>query len=100
MRDRDSLRGGGDDYRAIVAAMPDFGFELDGDGTHHSFHAPPEEQRYVRADLIIGRRVRDLLPAPVADIYESVISRTLGTAHMQRFEYALDYADGPRHFEG
>ncbi len=56
-------------HRAVVAAMPDFIFELARDGTHLSFHAPHESALFVSADQILGRRISELLPAPVAAQY-------------------------------
>ncbi|HWI16970.1 MAG TPA: PAS domain-containing protein [Vicinamibacterales bacterium] len=79
--------------RAMLAAMPDFIFDLAADGTHLSFHAPQEEALFVKPDQIIGRRVRELLPGEVAARYEFFIRRALESRQMQVFEYQLTYPD-------
>jgi signal transduction histidine kinase/CheY-like chemotaxis protein len=86
-------------HRAVLAAMPDFIFDLDRDGTHLSFHAPHEAALFVQPDRIIGRPVDALLPAPVAAQYREAIDRTLTSGVMQVFEYQLDYPDGLRTFD-
>jgi two-component system cell cycle sensor histidine kinase/response regulator CckA len=79
--------------RAMLAAMPDFIFDLAADGTHLSFHAPQEERLFVQPDQIVGRRVRDVLPGDVAARYEFFIRRALESKQMQVFEYQLTYPD-------
>jgi two-component system cell cycle sensor histidine kinase/response regulator CckA len=86
-------------HRAVLAAMPDFIFDLDRDGTHLSFHAPHESSLFVSAERIIGRQVDALLPAAVAALYHQAIDRTLATGAMQVFEYQLNYPDGDRTFD-
>ena len=86
-------------HRAVVAAMPDFIFELARDGTHLSFHAPHESALFVSADQILGRRISELLPAPVAAQYQRAIEKTLSSGVMQLFEYHLAYPDGERVFD-
>ena len=86
-------------HRAVVAAMPDFIFDLARDGTHLSFHAPHESALFVSADRILGRGIAELLPAPVAAQYQQAIEQTLRSGVMQVFEYPLTYPDGERVFD-
>jgi two-component system cell cycle sensor histidine kinase/response regulator CckA len=86
-------------HRAVLAAMPDFIFDLDRDGIHLSFHAPQEAALFVSPNRIIGRPVDDLLPAAVAAQYHQAIDRTLAAGAMQVFEYHLNYPDGDRTFD-
>jgi PAS domain S-box-containing protein len=89
-----------ENHRAMLEAMPDFMFELAADGTHLNFHAPREDALFVEPDRILGRRVRDVLPADVALLYERHIGATLDTGMMQVFEYALSYPrSGDKTFE-
>jgi two-component system cell cycle sensor histidine kinase/response regulator CckA len=87
------------DHRAILAAMPDLMFDLAADGTHLNFHAPREEALFVRPDKILGRRVREVLPAEVAALYERHIAATLESGVMQVFEYTLAYDAADKTFE-
>ncbi len=86
-------------HRAVVAAMPDFIFDLARDGTHLSFHAPHESALFVSADQILGRGISELLPAAVAAQYQQAIDQTLSSGVMQLFEYHLAYPDGERIFD-
>jgi signal transduction histidine kinase/CheY-like chemotaxis protein len=51
-------------------------------------YSPPEK--------FINKRVRDVLPADVAEQYEQAIERTLSTQSMQTFEYRLTYGETER----
>ena len=82
-----------DDRQAILAAMPDFMFDLAADGTHLNFHAPREHTLFVPPDRLLGRRVGEVLPADVAALYERNIAVTLQSGMMQVFEYVLSYPD-------
>ena len=64
-------------YRAVLAAIPDLLFEIAGDGTHLNFHAPREEALFADPGRILGRGLRELLPAAVAELYERNIAATL-----------------------
>ena len=85
-------------HRAVVAAMPDFIFDLARDGTHLSFHAPHEAALFVSADQILGRSItRRCCPPPVAAQYhEAIDAARCAAGVMQVFEYHLAYPDGER----
>ncbi len=86
--------------RALVAAIPDLIFELDGAGRHLGHHNPSAASLWAPPDEFLGRTVREVLPGPVADAYEAAIPRALETGQTQVFEYRLDYRDeGLRTFD-
>ena len=86
-------------HRAVVAAMPDFIFELARDGTHLNFHAPHESALFVSPDQILGRTHQRAAARAVAAQYHQAIEQTLRSGAMQVFEYQLAYPDGERMFD-
>jgi len=85
--------------RALLDAIPDLMFRVARDGTYLDIHAddatglvrPPEE--------LIGRNVRDILPADVADVVVACAERALDTGAMCSCEYRLDVGGKLRWFE-
>lgn len=85
--------------RALLDAIPDLMFRVARDGTYLDIHAddatglvrPPEE--------LIGRNVRDILPADVADIVVACAERALDTGAMCSCEYRLEVGGKLRWFE-
>ncbi len=51
-------------HRAVVAAMPDFIFDLARDGTHLSFHAPHESALFVSAEQTSAAASASCCPRP------------------------------------
>lgn len=83
--------------RAILAAMPDLMFRLDGDGRYLEFHA-------ANAGLLshpepVGRTVDEVLPRDVAGRAMSAIKKVIATQRPAAFEYDLSLPDGIHRFE-
>jgi two-component system cell cycle sensor histidine kinase/response regulator CckA len=82
--------------RAMVAAMPDLLFRIDGAfrfvdcqaGDSGRFLAPPE--------YFLGKTIREVLPPAVAERGEDAIGRALATGAMQLIEYDVVMPDGRR----
>lgn len=83
---------------AILSAQPDLMFYLDRAGTHVEW-AGNSADLAVRPEEFLGRTVRDVLDADVADLYETSIERCLNSKSMQRFEYELDAGGARRSYE-
>ena len=80
--------------RAIVEALPDLVFRISRDGTYLDAHAPQEEDLLVPRDQLLGRTVRDVLPAELAAEAMHYVERALETGAVQVFEYALPLPRG------
>jgi PAS domain S-box-containing protein len=85
--------------RALLDAIPDLMFRLDGEGTYLDFKAAREDL-YVQTGPIIGRKNRDLTPQSFADLIDEKIKKALNTGKMEVFEYELPIKNkGLRIFE-
>ena len=85
--------------RAILDALPDLMFRLDGDGLYLDYQAQQADEIYVSPDRIVGSNVRDVLPPPLAEEILGYIRKTLETGAMQRWEYQLPMPRGIQDYE-
>ena len=74
---------------AAVRSLPDPVFVLDRRGTYLDVFGGTERTLYDDASALVGKTLHDVVPAPQADHYLSVINRTLDTGVMQVVEYCL-----------
>jgi two-component system, cell cycle sensor histidine kinase and response regulator CckA len=93
-----ALRHSESKTRAILRAMPDLMFRLADDGTFLEFYAVRPQDLYVPPEQIVGKNIRDLVPA-VADRTMAAAREAIASGQPQMFEYSLDMPDGERHFE-
>jgi len=94
----EDVRASEENLRAIVAAIPDYIFNLDAEGTHLGVHTTRLHELRLAPEDFLGKRIRDVLPE-VADPYEDAIAEALETGTTQTFEYTLGYDDAVRDFE-
>jgi PAS domain S-box-containing protein len=85
---------------AIIGALPDLVFVVDGGGRYVEIVRSKEELLYRPSAEMKGRRFHDILPADVADVHLALVRRTLESGKSQSLEYALAVAAGERWFEG
>ncbi len=84
--------------RAILDAVPDLLFQLDGDGRIVSYHAPPD-QLYVPADVFLGKRFDEVLPKEAGNKLNDALAKLKRTGDVQQVEYSLPLNDQTRDFE-
>lgn len=87
---------------AMVNALPDLAFILDGDGRYAEVigHGSPDLLA-VPAESLHGRSLHDVLPEPVADRLLAATRETIAGGGPQRLEYPLTTQAGrPAWFEG
>jgi PAS domain S-box-containing protein len=84
-------------YRALLQAMPDLMFRISRDGRYISYNAP--NPRDLVSSEVIGTTVHDRLPPELA---ERVLAagRAALDGEPNVVEYALDFDDGRRYYEG
>jgi PAS domain S-box-containing protein len=85
--------------RAVLDAIPDLMFRLDGDGTFLDYRAHRSDELYVPPDQIIGGNIRDLMPPVRAEEALGYIRKTLETGVMQQWEYQLPLPRGLQDYE-
>jgi PAS domain S-box-containing protein len=84
---------------ALLSAVPDMMFLLTTDGVYVDFHAPDQDALFVRSDQFLGRRMRDVLPADVAALFEEQFARLSPGHTPTMIEYGLTMVDEQRQYE-
>ena len=78
----DALRASEARYRSLLVALPDVISRIRRDGWVLDFHVPPVFATEFPPEALIGRRLQDEIPEPLADHFDAAVAR-------------VDDADGP-----
>jgi PAS domain S-box-containing protein len=84
-------------YFALLQAMPDLMFRISREGSYLSYNAPNPHD--LVEDEVVGKMLWDRLPSDLADRVLAA-GRAALAGHPGVIEYALDFEDGRRHYEG
>jgi PAS domain S-box-containing protein len=86
---------------AMLAAMPDVLFVLDKDGIHLDAHIPAGATAALPKAELLGKSIRTILPAGVAnEFFQSIALLQSGAKPEVKIHYALALpGTGPRHYE-
>jgi signal transduction histidine kinase len=84
-------------YVALLQAMPDLMFRISREGSYLSYNAP-NPRDLVEHD-VVDKKLWDRLPRDLADRVLAA-GRAALAGHPGVIEYALDFEDGRRHYEG
>ena len=95
----DNLRQSEARNRALLHALPDLIFCLSGDGTYIDCHAENANDLVVPASELLGKKVEEILPAPLAQSIMQLIAQALSTRTMQTLEYDLPINGKQRFWE-
>ncbi len=93
------LRASESRIRAIFESIPDLIFRYDAEGRFLDFHANEGNSLYAKPQDFLGKTVRDILPADIAEQALEKITKTIVTKENQVFEYQLDMNGEVRDFE-
>ncbi len=95
----EQLRASQSQLLATLNALPDLLFELDGQGNYVQTHTRQEGQLVVPSDALLGKNIRDVMPAAAAQTCLEALQEALraGTSHGRQIE--LDVPEGHRWFE-
>ncbi|HLS98637.1 MAG TPA: EAL domain-containing protein [Porticoccaceae bacterium] len=85
--------------QALVNAIPDLIFEVDGEGRFLGVHALRQELLAVPFEDLVGKRIVDTLPEEPARIATTALAEAGVNGYAQSQPYALDLADGRHWFE-
>ena len=96
MRARDAsvaLRAANANNSAILRALPDLLFEVDGDGLQIAFHSSRTDLLVVPVEDNIGRTIEQVLPAHASRIMMSALqtAKETGISTGQQYELKLDH---------
>jgi PAS domain S-box-containing protein len=83
---------------AILSALPDLMFVMDRNGRYVDYHARDTRLLFASPDVFMGRTVREIFPAPLAEIFMDAIERSYQAEDPVIVEYELRL-DEVRQFE-
>jgi signal transduction histidine kinase len=82
---RDSLERAETLNHALLATVSDLVFQVRKDGLIVSFHAPSDNEFLLTADIVVGRRIMELLPTQLAQLAMHYLEKTFRTGSPQKF---------------
>ncbi len=85
--------------RAFLNAIPDLIFRLNREGIYLDCHAENVSDLVVPAHELLGKKVPEILPAPLAQLIEQHIAQAHSTGLIQTLEYELPINDQSRYWE-
>lgn len=85
--------------QAILRALPDMMFLNTKEGIYLDFYARDASTLLAPPEAFLGKNIRDILPAELAERVMECIGRLDGTLEPQVLEYSLQIGDEERHFE-
>jgi PAS domain S-box-containing protein len=88
--------------KSFAKAIPDIAFIIDEDGRYVEVLASPEREDllYKEAAALKGKTLHEVLPKGRADLFLSVIRKTIEAQQPQTLEYSLKVRAGKVWFEG
>jgi len=84
---------------AILEAIPDLLFELDGDGRYLDYHSPPNDPLALPAEQILGRTVHEVLPEHAANVCMSALEAAAEKGSSTGKTFKLELPQGDFWFE-
>lgn len=85
--------------QTIFEAIPDLFFVLDHQGTITDYHASNKNDLYISPEQFVGKKMVDVLPDKVAQMFKLNIEKALTHNEMVNFEYELSMPDGTSYYE-
>ena len=97
-RAENALRTAEQRNSAILRGIPDLMFVMRRDGTYVDYHARDPSDLFVPPEQFLGRTVREIMPADLAELVMEALERTCATGEPVVVEYDLKVGD-VRHYE-
>jgi PAS domain S-box-containing protein len=85
--------------QAVVEAFPDLHFHLDAEGTILDYSASRVADLYVPPQKFLGRRMQEVLPPDVGDMFTDAMEEIAKTGRVLSREYSLEIQNETRFFE-
>lgn len=95
---RKNLEKRNDELNSIFDAFPDLFFRLDKDGTYLDYKAGLKAPM-LPPDQFMGKKIKEVMPPPMADTFMSLLNQALETKTITRTEYSIPKDEGIEHFE-
>ncbi len=97
-RTEEALREREDQFRAVLAAVPDVMLVLDTEGRYRNIFTTEPDLLVAPADQLRDRTIHEVLPEKEAQRIQATIERTLTSGEPQTHEYALEVGGVQRWF--
>ena len=85
-------------FRSIFVSIPDLFFLVSKDSTILEFSGKHEDL-YIPSEQFLGKKMIDVLPEDVSDLFKNAVTQTLSTKTPQIIEYSLIIGDFLRYYE-
>lgn len=87
--------------KAVLGALPDIKFRIDGEQRFVNFFAPKDEAPHLilPPEQFLGKKVEEVLPPHIAHAFKLNLKRALESGDVETFEYPLPLDVGMRFFE-
>jgi PAS domain S-box-containing protein len=95
----DALRQSEAKNRALLHAIPDLIFRLSREGIYLDCHAEKANDLVVPASELIGKKVEEVLPPPLAQMIRQLMAQALSCRTIQTLEYQLPIDGTSRYWE-
>jgi PAS domain S-box-containing protein len=96
---QEALRQSEERNHAILRAIPDLMFVFSDDGVYLDFHAKDPAELLFPPEVFLGKKMRDVMPPPLADLFSQAFERALTSNEPERMEYSLDLSHERRFFD-
>jgi PAS domain S-box-containing protein len=97
-RAENALRSAEQRNSAILRGIPDLMFVMRRDGTYVDYHARDPSDLFAPPERFLGRSVREIMPADLAEPVMEALERTCATGEPVVVEYELNMGE-MRHYE-
>lgn len=87
------------ELETIFRSLPDLFFRLDPDGTILDYRAQEDDDLYAPPEQFLGLRMQDVIPAPLAQLFQEKVDELHTNGEMVTYEYDMELPQGLRHFE-
>ncbi len=85
--------------KATLEAVPDMIFEMELNGTYHSYHTPQIDLLGIPPSTLVGKNVRDVMPQAAANTVLAALQEAMDKGRSSGYLVKLRLRDGWRWFE-
>ncbi len=87
------------ELEAVFQAQPDLFFRIAADGAILDYRAQQASDLYIPPEAFLGKRIQDLLPKELGEMFEEKLAEVRTSGMMSTYEYDLAMPTGERHYE-
>ena len=84
----------------ILESIPDPMFTIDRNLCYADYQVVREEELWVKPSQFIGKRVRDIVPEKLGQVFDDAMLRAFETGKLQALEYDFGEGENKEYYEG